>query len=308
MTYYAGDWTQASSSANNNTVLYTGRTLEITTGLYYYRARYYDPSLGRFISRDPMGTAGSGVNLYVYCGDNPTDATDPTGQVVYVVESTYSGANRIGELKRVEDQLALGRKDVAEALAELKAVPDRVFALMVKSGNVKYGNEQVGYRVFMDTKAAFAAVITREYYTDWDLIDRGGYEMAMYGVREYAAESKYWYDEVVLLAHGGVDEKDEPTGNALFNTNVIPFAQVNAAIAKLQKQFPTGRVIEDSCFNNPTAEATVSGLSPFYGIFSLMPLTPRNEKVLGTEWLAKHCRITLMMPYLKILTALPPLK
>ena len=36
---------------------------------------------------------------------------------------------------------------MAEALAELKAVPDRVFALMVKSGNVKYGNEQVGYRV-----------------------------------------------------------------------------------------------------------------------------------------------------------------
>ena len=55
----------------------------------------------------------------------------------------------------------MGRKDVAEMLAELKAVPDRVFALMVKSGNVKYGNEQVGYRVFMDTKAAFAAVITR---------------------------------------------------------------------------------------------------------------------------------------------------
>ena len=103
-------------------------------------------------------------------------------------------------------------------------------------------------------------------------------------------------------------KRTNPPGTRCSNTDVIPFAQVNAAIAKLQKQFPTGRVIEDSCFNNPTAEATVSGLSPFYGIFSLMPLTPRNEKVLGTEWLAKHCRITLMMPYLKILTALPPLK
>ena len=67
------------ASQFGNTILYAGETFDSSTGLYYDRARYYDPQLGRFISQDPMGAAGSGSNLYAYCGDNPTDATDPSG-------------------------------------------------------------------------------------------------------------------------------------------------------------------------------------------------------------------------------------
>ena len=67
------------ASQVGNTILYAGETFDSSTGLYYDRARYYDPQLGRFISQDPMGAAGSGSNLYAYCGDNPTDGVDPTG-------------------------------------------------------------------------------------------------------------------------------------------------------------------------------------------------------------------------------------
>ena len=42
--------------------------------------RWYDPTIGRFISPDPAGTAGSGTNLYAYCGNGPMDNTDPTGE------------------------------------------------------------------------------------------------------------------------------------------------------------------------------------------------------------------------------------
>ena len=62
-----------------NTIFFAGETFDTSTGLYFDRARYYDPQLGRFISEDPIGYAGSGANLYAYCGDNPTDATDPFG-------------------------------------------------------------------------------------------------------------------------------------------------------------------------------------------------------------------------------------
>ena len=55
VTYRNADWTTAGSSANANTTLYTGRTLDLLTSLYYYRARYYDAGLERFISRDPIG-------------------------------------------------------------------------------------------------------------------------------------------------------------------------------------------------------------------------------------------------------------
>ena len=49
------------------------------TGLYYYRARYYDPSIGKFISEDPIGFEGSGPNFYAYVRNNPIVYRDPTG-------------------------------------------------------------------------------------------------------------------------------------------------------------------------------------------------------------------------------------
>jgi RHS repeat-associated protein len=49
------------------------------TGDYYYRTRYYDPEVGRFISEDAIGLAGGNVNYYVYLGDRPVNSVDPLG-------------------------------------------------------------------------------------------------------------------------------------------------------------------------------------------------------------------------------------
>lgn len=58
---------------------YTGREWDAEAGLYYYRERWYDPHIGRFISEDPIGFAGGDVNLYGYVWNNPQSFTDPTG-------------------------------------------------------------------------------------------------------------------------------------------------------------------------------------------------------------------------------------
>jgi RHS repeat-associated protein len=67
----------STSFINNYT--YTGREFDKETGLYYYRARYYDPMEGRFISKDPIGFKGGDVNIYAYVGNNVINKTDPMG-------------------------------------------------------------------------------------------------------------------------------------------------------------------------------------------------------------------------------------
>ena len=56
---------------------FTARELDSETGLYHYRARYYDPATGRFLQQDPIGFAGGDLNLYAYVGSNPLIFTDP---------------------------------------------------------------------------------------------------------------------------------------------------------------------------------------------------------------------------------------
>lgn len=57
---------------------YSGREPDLSTGYMYYRARYYDPTLGRFLGRDPIGLEG-GINVYAYVDNNPVNFTDPSG-------------------------------------------------------------------------------------------------------------------------------------------------------------------------------------------------------------------------------------
>src|SRR5206468_10514602 len=64
------------------TYKFTGKPVSQTTGLYYYGARWYDPTIGRFISQDPYAGRLSNpqsLNPYIYVFDTPTSFIDPTG-------------------------------------------------------------------------------------------------------------------------------------------------------------------------------------------------------------------------------------
>jgi RHS repeat-associated protein len=73
-----GEKINPTGSAPANYLHYTGREEDPDTGLYYYRARYYDPAVGRFLTEDLKGF-GAGVNFYVYVNNNPINANDPYG-------------------------------------------------------------------------------------------------------------------------------------------------------------------------------------------------------------------------------------
>jgi len=92
---------QPHSSNNPTDYLFASKELD-STGLYYFAARYYDPSVGRFITEDPYWNASSlgrgndreqsesiaammqATNLYVYCGNNPLILVDPSGEIFMV--------------------------------------------------------------------------------------------------------------------------------------------------------------------------------------------------------------------------------
>jgi RHS repeat-associated protein len=71
-------WGNMEQGADQPGYAFTGREWNPETDLYYYRARYYDPQVGRFSSEDPIGAKG-GINYYLYSGNRPTTSFDPFG-------------------------------------------------------------------------------------------------------------------------------------------------------------------------------------------------------------------------------------
>ena len=83
----------ASSGSLTNPFQYTGRESDSETGLYYYRARYYDPAVGKFLSEDPKDFGG-GINFYSYVLNRPLNGIDPFGlntTVIIIYDKGYGG-------------------------------------------------------------------------------------------------------------------------------------------------------------------------------------------------------------------------
>jgi RHS repeat-associated protein len=66
-------------AGTTNGYAFTGREWDSETGLHYYRARYYDPRISRFINEDPIGLRSGDVNFYAYVQNRPTNFIDPFG-------------------------------------------------------------------------------------------------------------------------------------------------------------------------------------------------------------------------------------
>jgi len=73
--------TTATGASNTNQRQFTGRESD-ETGLYFYRARYYNPTLQRFISEDPLEFGGGDTNLYAYVLNDPVLFRDPSGKLL----------------------------------------------------------------------------------------------------------------------------------------------------------------------------------------------------------------------------------
>ena len=78
-TFYDDSWNAVSwEDSKQNNVLYCGYRFDPETGLYQVRRRYYHPTLGRWVTRDPRGYVGR-ASLYDYGASTPATSTDPAG-------------------------------------------------------------------------------------------------------------------------------------------------------------------------------------------------------------------------------------
>ena len=75
--------------------LLQGREYSHATALYNFRARWYSSDIGRWLSKDPIGLEG-GLNLYVFCGNNPVNYRDPFGK-----EAGFGGFGHNSGLSRL---------------------------------------------------------------------------------------------------------------------------------------------------------------------------------------------------------------
>jgi RHS repeat-associated protein len=94
-------------SSTGNTLSYTGREAD-GTGLFFYRARYYDPRLQRFIAEDPLGFGAGDSNMYVYVGNSPISYFDPLGMTAMGGRNCSDEPDCFAQLKyrQVDDETA----------------------------------------------------------------------------------------------------------------------------------------------------------------------------------------------------------
>jgi RHS repeat-associated protein len=115
-------WGGLLNHTNDDAPGYTGHLQDSLTDLTYMQQRYYDPSVGRFLSMDPVGvntTGGGNFNRYWYAADNPYANVDPDGEAPTQPVAAASSCNAGSTCRRSESEVTreLNRQEAAKAEA-----------------------------------------------------------------------------------------------------------------------------------------------------------------------------------------------
>ncbi|MEI6056685.1 MAG: RHS repeat-associated core domain-containing protein [Lentisphaerota bacterium] len=98
----------AKTGSSPNSYMFSTKEYDSKSGLYYFGARYYDPEIGRWMSKDPMGMI-DGPNMYLYCLNNPINFMDPFGYCIsWIQKYILSPAGKVWNLPNTVIGVAWG--------------------------------------------------------------------------------------------------------------------------------------------------------------------------------------------------------
>ncbi len=310
---------------------FTGREYDPETSLHYYRARYYDSEIGRFINKDPISFRG-GLNLYSYCGNDPVNNVDPSGHELITL--TLGGAFLLGlgidylmaycrsKADSISDyywsgEYSLGRAIVSGTAGALSA---GVGGLIARSG-MSVGGMFVS-SVISDTAISTAQegiisnIEDRDFNWKENLIQNLIFNGMLHGVgysvfKPRAAGVSEVAEEASELRRFRSQGYSKEAAQRLVETytgegqHFIQKAVINRAIKKVGKDSILGKVLSwyrDSMFNVVTGKGMNTGRfyeyhARIHGLPAFGPRTAQGMRLLpGEPWRAINV-IPELKPY-----------
>jgi len=255
--FYNGSGTWLGYSPHGNRFLFTGREWLAELKLYDYRARMYQPEIGRFMQPDPKQFAAGDYNLYRYCHNDPVNKNDPMGLFAGITEGPLKDNWIVGLLSLdAKNQ----RKEVNETQAFYNAVDG--FTSVWRQDGKKISAENIGRTVVDDAKEDAGKVelreggrwgveqATGEYVDGAKLVKKGPEPGLPYKWTPTALIPK-WGDKIPLIgthAHGPqsgmkaeLQKLDQVSANGAFTKGVPYISAVGSSVdngARIQIYVP----------------------------------------------------------------------
>ena len=228
------------------------------TDLYYYGYRYYSPSLGRWISRDPIGEEG-GWNLYQCCFNDMLGNLDYLGAVLLIFDAARYEPSIDPKNPTLESRIRVGRQNVLKVFRKVLMVSQDNWTQLQSKGKVEFDGKP-----FSGTRSEYLMSIARELCSFVIRPSSPDLQTYLNQLAQWIPVANRPYDNIVVAIHGGY-YGDVPAGLVDFMGNrQLVQSDVLTRVREVFLKHPTSAAKEIiSCFqyyeaplqNTPRARA-----------------------------------------------------
>jgi RHS repeat-associated protein len=207
---------------------YTGHVNDPDSGLVYIQARYYDPSIGRFLSRDPAGQK-AGFNDYAYVVNNPVNKIDPTGMFQCDNKASCEAGTRLrNDFKKAQQHYKSGSSAYKTLEAGLKALGTandggaiRVAAVSSPVQSLGWGGAPKGKTPTLTINLAQLEAMPRTQQSEANFAATGRHELQhvmddmVAGDKPHDVVNEFWHEVRGIRAETPIWEgmgQDDPWG------------------------------------------------------------------------------------------------